>query len=121
MWIKNSGCIPGSACEEEYELTFTNLKSAKTEEISAIVATVQEKEQQSAAAAEKNAQAKEDLDDANQALEADSQFLDDLKTRCAQTEEEYKTRTQLRQQEVSACAEAVSILSSDQASTTPHH
>merc|ERR1719265_50431 len=100
------------------ELTYNNLKAAKVEEISAISATVQEKEQQQASAGETNAQAKEDLEDTKAALEADSTFLDDLKTRCAQTDEEYKTRTQLRQQEVSACAEAISILSADQAHET---
>merc|ERR1719333_1283439 len=64
---------------------------------------------------EKNAQSKENLEDTEASLEADTKFLANLKERCANMDQEYQERTTTRQLEIQAVSKALAFLSSDEA------
>merc|ERR1719482_2200959 len=58
---------------------------------------------------------KEDLDDTQNTLAADQEFLAALKTKCAELDAEYEERTKTRQAEIQATSKALAFLSSDEA------
>merc|ERR1711988_1740408 len=64
---------------------------------------------------EKNAQAKEDLEDTKKSLSADEQFLMMLKEKCSMTDAEWEERQKTRQEEMEAVSKALAILSTDDA------
>merc|ERR1740125_60209 len=64
---------------------------------------------------EKNAQAKEDVEDTKKSLSADEQFLMMLKEKCSMTDGEWEERQKTRQLEMEACSKALAVLSSDDA------
>merc|ERR1712023_537560 len=64
---------------------------------------------------EKNAQAKEDIEDTKKSLSADEQFLMMLKEKCSMTDSEWEERQKTRQLEMEACSKALAVLSSDDA------
>merc|ERR1712106_255462 len=64
---------------------------------------------------EKNAQAKEDVQDTKKSLSADEQFLMMLKEKCSLTDGEWEERQKTRQLEMEACSKALAVLSSDDA------
>merc|ERR1719379_2753627 len=94
---------------------FTELKTAKEGEIAATQVALDEKTQQLASTDEKLAQAKEDIIDTQNSLSADEKFLLDLKERCQMTDQEWEQRQKNRNEEMTAIAKAISILSSDAA------
>jgi hypothetical protein len=67
---------------------------------------------------EKLAQAKQDLEDTRNSLTADQKFLMNLKETCQLTDQQWEERQRARQEEIQACSEALSILSSDDAHDT---
>merc|ERR1719305_1023512 len=67
---------------------------------------------------EKNAQAKQDLEDTRNTLAADQKFLMNLKETCQMTDAEYEERQKARAEEIKGCSEALAILSSDDAHDT---
>merc|ERR1719265_962240 len=91
------------------------LKSAKEDEIAAGQAQIDSKTQELADTDEKNAQAKEDVEDTKKSLSADEQFLMMLKEKCSMTDAEWEERQKTRQLEMEACSKALSVLSSDDA------
>merc|ERR1712242_652299 len=64
---------------------------------------------------EKNAQAKEDIEDTKKPLSADEEFLMMLKEKCAMTDKEWEERQKTRQEEMEAVSKALAILSGDDA------
>merc|ERR1712222_220794 len=64
---------------------------------------------------EKNAQAKEDLEDTKKSLSADEKFLMMLKEKCQMTDKEWEERQKTRQLEMEAVSKALAILSGDDA------
>merc|ERR1712110_822119 len=64
---------------------------------------------------EKNAQAKEDVEDTKKSLSADEQFLMMLKEKCSMTDSEWEERQKTRQLEMEAVSKALAVLSSDDA------
>merc|ERR1719305_667595 len=94
---------------------FSQLKSAKLEEIAAAKKQLDNKEVELADTDEANAQAKEDLADTRNALSADQKFLLDLKEKCRITDQEFEARQKARGEEISAVSEAIAILSDDSA------
>merc|ERR1712050_715092 len=94
---------------------YSELKAAKEEEIAAGQAQVDSKTQELAATDEKNAQAKQDIEDTKASLSADEQFLMMLKEKCQMTDKEWEERQKTRQTEMQAVSQALSILSSDDA------
>jgi len=94
---------------------YEDLKAAKEEEIAAGQAQIDSKTQELADTDEKNAQAKEDVEDTKKTLSADEQFLMMLKEKCSMTDAEWEERQKTRQLEMEACSKALSVLSSDDA------
>merc|ERR1712087_868556 len=68
---------------------FEDLKAAKEAEIAAGQAQIDSKTQELADTDEKNAQAKEDIEDTKKTLSADEEFLTMLKEKCSMTDSEW--------------------------------
>lgn len=101
--------------ELEAEISFQRLRAAKEGEMQASGKSVEEKSADLAGTNDKVAQAKIDIDDTRNALSADEKFLMDLKERCASADAAYTERSKTRQDEIQAIAEAVQILTEDDA------
>jgi chaperonin cofactor prefoldin len=101
--------------EEQNQRSYEDLKAAKEAEIEAGKKQVDTKTQELATTDEKNAQAKEDLEDTRNTLSADEEFLLMLKEKCSVTDEEWEERQKTRQTEMGACSKALAVLSSDDA------
>merc|ERR1711975_12830 len=71
---------------------YEELKAAKEAEIAAGQEQIDTKTQELADTDEKNAQAKEDVEDTKESLSADEQFLMMLKEKCAMTDKEWDAR-----------------------------
>lgn len=76
---------------------------------------LEEKSVQLAKTDEEVAQSKVAVEDTKEALSADQKFLVDLKERCASAEADYEQRKKTRADEVQAIAEAIVILTEDDA------
>merc|ERR1719282_1766409 len=94
---------------------YEELKAAKEAEIKAGQEQIDTKTQELADTDEKNAQAKEDVEDTKKSLSADEQFLMMLKEKCSMTDGEWEERQKTRQLEMEACSKALAVLSSDDA------
>merc|ERR1719355_575620 len=94
---------------------YEELKAAKEDEIKAGQEQIDSKTQELADTDEKNAQAKEDVEDTKKSLSADEQFLMMLKEKCSMTDSEWEERQKTRQLEMEACSKALAVLSSDDA------
>jgi chromosome segregation ATPase len=94
---------------------YEDLKAAKEDEIAAGQAQIDSKTQELADTDEKNAQAKEDIEDTKKTLSADEQFLMMLKEKCSMTDAEWEERQKTRQLEMEAVSKALAVLSSDDA------
>merc|ERR550514_380801 len=107
------------AASQKEEMTnqkaYEDLKAAKEEEISAGQTMLDTKTVELGNTDEKNAMSKEDLDDTQNTLAADQQFLAALKEQCAALDAEYEERTKTRQAEIGATSKALAFLSSDEA------
>jgi len=101
--------------EMENQKAYEDLKAAKEEEIAAGQSQVDTKTVQLGNTDEKNAQSKEDLEDTQECLAADTAFLANLKERCASMDSEYEERTKTRQLEIQAVSKALAFLASDEA------
>merc|ERR1712108_55278 len=64
---------------------------------------------------EKNAAAKEDIEDTKKSLSADEEFLMMLKEKCSMTDGEWGERQKTRALETEAVSKALAVLSSDDA------
>merc|ERR1719375_1152343 len=100
-----------SANQKAYE----DLKAAKESQIGAATTAVEMKSQELADTDEKNAQSKEDKEDTEDSLAADTKFLAVVKDKCANMDKEYTERTTTRQLETQAVSKALEFLSSDEA------
>merc|ERR1719460_1784844 len=94
---------------------YEELKAAKEAEIKAGQEQIDSKTQELADTDEKNAQAKEDLEDTKKSLSADEQFLMMLKEKCSMTDAEWEERQKTRQLEMEAVSKALAVLSGDDA------
>merc|ERR1719428_1037230 len=107
------------AASQKEEMTnqkaYEDLKAAKEEEISAGQSMLDVKTVELGTVDEKNAMSKEDLDDTQNTLAADTKFLAALKETCAALDAEYEERTKTRQAEIGATSKALAFLSSDEA------
>merc|ERR1711874_910597 len=94
---------------------YEDLKAAKEAEIKAGQEQIDSKTQELADTDEKNAQAKEDVEDTKKSLSADEQFLMMLKEKCSMTDAEWEERQKTRQLEMEAVSKALAVLSTDDA------
>merc|ERR1719192_2018334 len=94
---------------------YEELKAAKEAEIAAGQEQIDKKTAELADTDEKNAQAKEDIEDTKKSLSADEEFLMMLKEKCAMTDKEWEERQKTRQLEMEAVSKALAVLSGDDA------
>jgi hypothetical protein len=94
---------------------YQDLKAAKEAQIAAAEEAIGKKTVEQADTDEKNAQAKQDLDDTKASLSADQQYLMMLKEKCALTDKEWEERQKTRQAELGAVSKALAVLSGDDA------
>jgi hypothetical protein len=94
---------------------FKALRAAKRQEIEAGKAKIKELTFQRADTDDALATAKEDLGMTRGALASDTEFLGDLRLRCQQSDKEWSIRSKTRSEEIAAVAEAIGILSDDDA------
>merc|ERR1711933_422252 len=101
--------------EMENQKAYEDLKATKEAEIAAGQEQIDKKTAELADTDEKNAQAKEDLEDTKKSLSADEEFLMMLKEKCAMTDKEWEERQKTRQLEMEAVSKALAVLSTDDA------
>merc|ERR1719150_1334080 len=101
--------------ETANQKAYEDLKAAKEAEIAAGEAQIDTKTEELADTDEKNAQAKQDIEDTKASLAADEQFLMMLKEKCSLTDKEWEERQKTRQLEMEAVSKALAILSGDDA------
>jgi len=101
--------------ENENQKAYEDLKAAKEAEIAAGQEQIDKKTGELADTDEKNAQAKEDIEDTKKSLSADEEFLMMLKEKCAMTDKEWEERQKTRQLEMEAVSKALAVLSGDDA------
>jgi len=104
--------------EQTNQKSFEELKAAKEEEIKAGQEQLSQKQNHLASTDEKNAQAKEDIEDTRNSLSADEKFLMELKLKCQATDHEWEERQKTRNEEIQAVSEALAVLASDDAHDT---
>merc|ERR1719327_366407 len=103
------------AQEEAAKNDFEALMAAKEKEINAATSEIEEKIKRSGELAVEIVNLKEDLDDTQQSLLEDKQYLADLDKMCEQKKKEWEEVCKTRQQELLAIAETIKILSDDDA------
>eukprot|EP00929_Paragymnodinium_shiwhaense_P022926 TRINITY_DN1449_c0_g1_i1.p1 TRINITY_DN1449_c0_g1~~TRINITY_DN1449_c0_g1_i1.p1 ORF type:complete len:724 (+),score=311.15 TRINITY_DN1449_c0_g1_i1:80-2173(+) len=104
--------------ELKAQQAYAELKVAKEEEIANGKSFLEQKKEQLAASDEALVNAKEEKEDTEASLSADQKFLMELKERCSLTDQQWEERQKARNEEMSAVAEAISILAGDQARDT---
>jgi len=94
---------------------YNGLKKAKTEELTAGQASLANKKEELAQSDENLANSRSDLEDTNDALDADTKFMADLKEKCENMDAAYAARQKVRSEETEAVSEALNIITSDEA------
>jgi len=95
--------------------TFAEMKASKNKEISSAQELIDSKKALLAETDQKNAQSKEDLEDTSATIASDTTFLANLKDTCDSATADYVARSKVRNEEIKAVAEAMEILTGDEA------
>merc|ERR1719407_261653 len=95
--------------------TFEELMAAKTKEVNALTASIEEKMVRLGETQVQIVEMKEDLDDTSKALLEDKKFLADLDKNCALKTKEHDANMKLRSEELLALADTIKILNDDDA------
>jgi len=95
--------------------SFAALKAAKTKEINAAASAKDDKTSELATTDQRNAQAKEDIENTKAALSADERFQVELEERCATSDKEFAERQKTRAEEIQAVSETISFLTDEDA------
>ena len=101
--------------EEESIKAFDTLVAAKTKEIDALTASIEDKTSAIGELGVQIVQMKEDLSDAEESLLDDKKFLADLEKNCATKEKEWAEICKLRSEELLALADTIKMLNDDDA------
>jgi hypothetical protein len=97
------------------EIDFQNLQAAKLGEIASATKQKEAKELQLSDLLYKVSQSKKELEDTQKQLEEDQKFLALMQNDCAKEDAEYAKRTKVRNEEITALAETLDILTGDEA------
>lgn len=103
------------AAEMKAQKEFEDLKAAKEDEIATAKKLILELDATIANLNTKHAEAAQEYEDTETQLGLDQQFLATLKTKCAETEDEFAARVKSRTEEIQAVDETIEILNSDEA------
>merc|ERR1719377_14131 len=104
-----------TATENAAIKTYEELMAAKTKEVDALTAAIEEKMTRLGELQVEIVEMKEDLDDTSKALAEDKKFLADLDKNCAIKTEEHAANMKLRGEELLALADTIKILNDDDA------
>lgn len=104
--------------EEDATAQHEALKKTKKAEIAAGVSSIESKTQELANTDERSADARQELGDTDDVLEADTGFLNQVHEQCALHDKEYAERKQTRQEELQALSKAKLILTNEDARDT---
>lgn len=104
----------GQKDESQAQSEYNQMKQAKTHELSAGQKLAQSKSMELADTMDKNVQSKQDLEDTSRQLAADSKFLEGLKAKCQDADQQYEARQKVRGEEIQAVSETLNILTSDE-------
>merc|ERR1719453_2123482 len=104
-----------TATEEGAIATFDSLVKAKTDEVDALTAAIEDKTKRVGELGVSIVQMKGDLSDSEEALIADTKFLAELKKSCATKEAEWAIIVKSRSEEMLALADTIKILNDDDA------
>merc|ERR1719298_302287 len=94
---------------------FTALKAASEEEMATTTKQQANMEAELAEITEKHAQAVQELEDTEEQLALDREFLANLKKKCEATDKEFAERTKSRMEEIAAVQDTIKFLNSDEA------
>jgi len=94
---------------------YDGLMAAKTKEVAALTASVEEKMVRLGDLQVSIVEMKEDLDDTGKALLEDKKFLGDMDANCAKKQSEHDANQKLRSQELVALADTIKVLNDDDA------
>jgi len=103
------------ASEDKAKQDFEGLVAAKEKEIAASTQAIEDKVKRSGETAVSIVMLKEDLDDTQQSLGEDKQFMADLEKNCATKQKEWDEICKTRQEELIAIADTIKILNDDDA------
>merc|ERR1719428_1081303 len=112
----NSAQVEETADNKEFE----ELKAAKTSEIAATEASLDEKKGLLGTASFNKAKADQDAEDTQKILNADTEYLAMLKSTCATANSDYELRKKTRIEETTAVTKALGFLQSDEAQDLFH-
>jgi septal ring factor EnvC (AmiA/AmiB activator) len=104
-----------TATENAAIATFDSLIKAKTDEVNALTAAIEDKTKRVGELGVSIVQMKGDLSDSEEALIADTKFLAELKKSCATKEAEWAVIVKSRSEEMLALADTIKILNDDDA------
>merc|ERR1719327_1100605 len=105
----------GKKEEAESAAQYEELKRTKETQLNAANEKIFRKGQELAKARETAANDKEDLDDTQVTLEADTEFLAKLKEQCETIDKQWEERSKMRSEEIAAVGETIGILTDDAA------
>merc|ERR1719428_1979763 len=105
----------GKKEESEGAAQYEELKTTKETQLNAANEKIFRKGQELAKARETAANNKEDLDDTQATLEADTEFLAKLKEQCATIDKQWEERSKMRSDEITTVGETIDILTHDDA------
>merc|ERR550537_326245 len=94
---------------------FDALVAAKTKEINACTAAIEEKTARIGELGVSIVNMKEDLDDTAKALIEDKKFLENMDANCAKKQAEWDEISKMRAEEMKAIAETITLLNNDDA------
>merc|ERR1719478_439155 len=104
-----------TAAEEAAIKTYDGLMAAKTKEVAALTAAIEEKTVRVGETSVNIVNMKNDLSDTEKALLEDKAFLKDLEKNCATKEAEWDEIVKTRAEELTALADTIKLLNSDDA------
>mmetsp|Transcript_22538 Transcript_22538/g.49814 ORF Transcript_22538/g.49814 Transcript_22538/m.49814 type:complete len:783 (-) Transcript_22538:86-2434(-) len=101
--------------EMEAQTAYTELKGAAEEALTASAKKLDEIEAEHSTNVKALSDAKQDLEATREVRTADVEFLSDVRLKCQDLDHQWGTRTSARSEEIKAVAEAISILTEDDA------
>jgi len=104
-----------TAAEEEAVKSYDALIEAKTKEVDALTAQIEEEQTRIGNLGVEIAGMENDIEDTEQSMEEDKKFVQDLAVNCEKKKKEWGEICMVRQQELLALAETIKILNDDDA------